>query len=150
MALVRVSTQLEAAPEKVWNAVQSYSTLRHVMRGLIGFAGSMPDRVQAGDSVDVRLWFFHLLPAWRHTIGIEAVNAPLRTIQSRETGGLVKRWDHLIRVSPGREGQTDYTDEIEIEAGVFTPLVCLWAHAQYRYRQWRWRAFAKLLEGRKG
>ena len=112
------------------------------MRGLIGFAGTMPDRVRAGDSVNLRLWFFHVLPTWRHTIGIEAVGTPPRTIQSREFGGLVRRWDHLIRVSPGPEGRTDYTDEIEIEAGVFTPLVCFWAHVQYRYRQWRWRRLA--------
>jgi len=32
-----------------------------------------------------------------------------------------------------------YTDEVEIEAGVFTPLVWLYANLLYRYRQLRWK-----------
>ncbi len=145
MARVYVSTYLGAPPEAVWEHVQRYSTLRHIMRGLLAFSGPMPENVRPGDSVKLRLWFFHVLPGWNHTIGIEAVDASSYVIQSRESGGIVNRWDHRIIVQDAGEGRTLYIDEIEIEAGVMTVFVCIWGHFQYRYRQWRWRGLAKHL-----
>lgn len=145
MANVRVETRLDAPAEVVWATVQRYATLRHVMAGLIRFSGKMPEHVNANDRVEVRLWFFHLIPAWKHVIAIEQVSSVDRTIQSRERGGFVRTWNHRITVEGTADGATHYVDEIEIEAGPWTPLVCAWAHLQYRYRQSRWRRLAKHL-----
>jgi hypothetical protein len=39
----------------------------------------------------------------------------------------------------GEEGTTHYTDQVEIQAGLLTPLVWALASIFYRYRQFRWR-----------
>lgn len=142
---VRVATVFDAPPEVVWARVQRYETLRYIMRGLISFGGNMPERICTGDSLRLRLWFFHLLPTWMHVLAIAQVDEGERVIQSKESGGLVRRWDHRISVRPSAAGTTEYVDEIVIEAGPFTPLVCLWAHFQYRYRQRRWCKLLRLM-----
>ena len=50
---------------------------------------------------------------------------------------LVKKWQHKIRVSPLDTNRTLYTDEIEIEAGILTSLVVLFAKMLFKHRQKR-------------
>jgi hypothetical protein len=86
-----------------------------------------------------------LIPLGLHTIRIEHIDAPRRQIQSRETNGLISRWDHLVSIREMPAGRTLYSDEIEIEAGRFTWIVWLYAQVFYRHRQRRWRRIAKRL-----
>jgi hypothetical protein len=62
---------------------------------------------------------------------------------SREFGGLITTWNHDIEVTPVDTTTCRYRDRIEIEAGVMTPLIVLYARWFYRMRQRRWRALAK-------
>jgi ligand-binding SRPBCC domain-containing protein len=142
---VRVSTELAAPPERVWQMVKKIETLQYVTRGLLGFRplGPIPAELAAGDVVRIRLLFFHVIPAWTHEIRIVSVDEPGRRIETAEGGGAVKIWNHVITVEPAGPGHTRYTDAIEIEAGVLTPLVRGYAHAFYRYRQRRWRRLIK-------
>jgi hypothetical protein len=141
--VVLVASVFDAPTSWVWEAVQRYSTLRFIMRGLIHFSGTMPERIEEGNSLLLRLWFFGLVPGWRHRLSISKVDQDSRTIQSRESGGIVRRWDHQIRVGPTPDGKTEYVDEIVIDAGFLTPVVCLWADFQYRYRHRRWKRLVK-------
>lgn len=52
---------------------------------------------------------------------------------------LVRRWDHTITILPAPGGAT-YRDRVDIDAGLLTPLVWLFAQVFYRHRQRRWRA----------
>ena len=85
------------------------------------------------------------MPAWRHEIHIARVDDASREIQTAEHGGSIKQWRHRITVDERGPYRSQYTDEIDIRAGVLTPFV--WAYAQllYRYRQMRWRRLARLL-----
>jgi hypothetical protein len=67
------------------------------------------------------------------------------TLSSRESGGLLRRWNHDIIVTASGDSRCNYRDSIDIDAGVFTPLVVLYANWFYRIRQRRWRAFARVL-----
>ena len=61
-------------------------------------------------------------------------------IITEEQGGIVSKWEHLSKVSPtDNDAIILYTDQIDIEAGLFTPFVWLYAHLFYRYRQLRWK-----------
>jgi hypothetical protein len=159
--IARISTELETSADRAWDAVQKVDTLRYVTRGVLGFRPARgedqpPERIHAGDVFRLRLFFFHVLPAWRHEIAIREVDEERRELSTTERGGLVKRWNHAIRISelppatgeelsqPGR-ARARYTDELDIGAGVLTAFV--WAYAQlfYRYRQWRWRRLARTL-----
>jgi hypothetical protein len=51
--------------------------------------------------------------------------------------------DHWITIAPGAaDGTTHYTDRVEIEAGLLTPLIAGFARVFYAHRQRRWRALA--------
>jgi hypothetical protein len=67
------------------------------------------------------------------------------TLSSRERGGLLTRWNHDIVVTPLDAGRCRYRDRIDIDAGMFTPLVVMYARWFYRMRQRRWRALAAQL-----
>jgi hypothetical protein len=119
-------------------------TFLHVTRGLLSFTGSdkWPAEFHEGELIETRLLFFGLLPAWQHRLLVVSVDDERRELLSRESGGPVRRWNHRIAIEPDGENTCRYTDEIEIEAGVLTPLVWAYAHLFYRYRQMRWRALA--------
>ena len=104
------------------------------------------DLTAEGSGFTIRMFFFHIIPApWKHRILIERVDDQVRELQSRESGGLIKRWDHLISVASASDGRTLYTDRIEIEAGIFTRPTVWFAKILFAYRQRRWRKLALML-----
>lgn len=54
----------------------------------------------------------------------------------------ITTWDHLITIRPSRD-RVVYCDEVDVRAGVFTPLVWLFAQPLSRHRQLRWRRLAE-------
>jgi ligand-binding SRPBCC domain-containing protein len=140
-----VQTHLTAPADAVWAAVKKPQTLVHVTRGFLGFSGS--DRFPAvwniGQKLETRLWFFHILPGWKHILTVAEVNDNEKLIRSHEYSGFYT-WDHIIRVADDSSG-CGYSDEIEIRAGLMTLFIWLFANVFYRYRQMRWRKLARSL-----
>ena len=145
--VVRVTTRLPVRADVAWDTVQRPDTLRYITRGLLGFriVGDVPEQFAEGETYSMRLLFFGVLPAWRHKIEIVRVDEAAHEIRTEERGGPVRRWRHRITVDAEGWGATRYLDEIEIEAGVLTPFVWLYAQLFYRYRQMRWRKLARQL-----
>lgn len=145
MAIVDLRTPLTASADAVWDAVTTPSAFRTVTRGLI----SMPvirhrtDRWRAGETVVGWVFLFGFIPFSRHHLHVAEINDATRTMTSRERGGLVKVWNHDIVVTPSGVDSCIYRDRIEIDAGLLTPVVVLYATWFYRMRQRRWRALAK-------
>ena len=144
-----VQTHLDVPADAVWMAVKKPATLLHVTRGFLDFSGldrTIPEWHE-GMSFQTRFWFFHVLPAWwKHTMTVKQIDEAQRMLVSNEHGGIISKWNHTIRVSPATSG-CEYSDEIEIKAGLFTAIVWLYANVFYRYRQRRWRKFARKLGG---
>jgi hypothetical protein len=151
---VYVESVLPCPPDAAWEEVQNSALLLEVTRPLVVIgpaAGeSLPERWRQGETVRCRSYLFGLIPLGTHTIVLERVDPDAREIQSREHDPLVRRWDHLVRVRATEDGQTRYSDEIEIEAGLLTPLVGMFARWFYRHRQRRWQAVARRLTGAAG
>jgi hypothetical protein len=127
--------------------VKQPETLRYITKGLLGFRpeGELPARFSAGTVVRVKLLFFGFIPGWMHEIRIARLDEAHREIETTEHGGSVKRWNHRITVDERGPWRSRYTDEIDIDAGLVTPLIWAYAHLFYRYRQWRWRRLARSL-----
>jgi hypothetical protein len=66
-----------------------------------------------------------------------------RELYSNEGGGLIPVWNHLITVKPVNENECQYADIVNIGAGLLTPVIWLYAHIFYRYRQARWKRLIK-------
>ena len=148
MIIVDRSTRLEASADAVWAAVKTPTAFRRATRGLL----TMPviaDRIdgwQEGETVVGWVFLFGLVPFSRHHLHVAAIDESARTLRSREHGGLLRTWNHDIVVTPIDAAQCEYRDRIEIDAGLFSPLVGLYARWFYRMRQRRWRALARELD----
>ena len=143
---VELTTHLPISPDEVWDRVQTSALLDHIAAPLVRFApfdGDFPERWSEGNYRS-RLLAFGFLPIGEQTIGIEYTPAEgeRRILRDNGHGTLMKRWDHWIFVEPAGAG-TRYVDRVDIEAGIFTPFIALYARVFYAHRQCRWR---KLVE----
>ncbi len=141
----KISSVLNAPAEKVWLLVKKSSTLLYITKGFLGFAGAehFPNEWREGTTERTRLLFFGFLPAWKHRLSFQKISDSERVLYTNEGGGLVPTWNHLISVEPLSAYTCRYTDDVEIKAGLLTPLVWLYAEILYHYRQWRWRSLLK-------
>jgi len=80
---------------------------------------------------------------WRAVLTMAAIKH--REDEWRESGGLIRRWNHDIIVVASDDSRCNYRDRIDIDAGIFTPAVVLYARWFYRTRQRRWRELARVL-----
>lgn len=142
---VHIETQLPTDADRVWSAMQHPASFLYVTRGLFGVPALVgrTDPIRAGESVTGRLFAFHVLPTYRHSIDVVEVDDSLRTIRTHERGGLLRSWDHILHVAPLDESLCRYSDTVTIDAGRLTPLVAALAVAVYRYRQRRWNRLVR-------
>jgi len=97
----------------------------------------------------VRMLALGWLPVGSQWIGLElpdpAPGPGARGYDLRDNGAseLIRRWDHRIRIEPTADGRTRYVDRVDLEAGVLTPLVWLFAQIFFRHRQRRWRRLVR-------
>ncbi|MYR06106.1 hypothetical protein GTV32_07190 [Gordonia sp. SID5947] len=147
MQTVTLETELEADAPAVWSAMLLPATFLHVCRGLFSMP-ALADRtapMHQGDSGTGWLLAFHIIPAYRHTIEVVEVDHDDRTIRTREHGGVLRAWNHTLHVEPNDGAGSRYRDTIEIDAGHLTRMACIVAGGIFRYRQRRWRKFARTL-----
>lgn len=145
MVVVERSTSLDASADAVWAAVKTPSAFRTVTRGLLAMPAirRRQDEWREGETVVGWVFLFGFLPFSRHHLHIVSIDESTRTLSSREFGGLITMWNHDIEVSPIDATSCRYRDRIDIDAGLVTPVVALYARWFYRMRQRRWRVLAK-------
>jgi hypothetical protein len=143
-----ITTLLDARPERVWEELQRPELLEYVAAPLVAFdpiePKPFPER-WGEDEYRVAMKLFGVVPLGEQSIRTSTVRAEDtdggRFYQLRDdgTGRLAPRWDHLISVRETPDGKTVYTDEIDLNAGMLTPFVWLFAVVFYWHRQRRWR-----------
>lgn len=140
-----VKSQLNTPVNKAWELVNQSQTLVYVCKGLLGFEGSkaFPKQWKTGDTINTRLKFFGFVPAWRHTLRFKKISNDSMVIFTEEKGGIVRTWNHEIKLEAKDQFSCFYTDTVEIKAGLFTPLVWVFAKVLYLYRQHRWKHLVK-------
>lgn len=147
MRTIDLSTDLDAPAPAVWAAVGTPGAFRLVTRGLVRMPAiaHRHDRWHEGETVIGWIFLFGLVPFSRHHIHVARLDDESMLLRSVEHGGLVRRWNHDITVTPIDETRCRYRDVIEIDAGPLTPVVAAWAAVFYRIRQRRWRELAPAL-----
>lgn len=142
---IYVETELPTDADRVWEAMQHPASFLYITRGVLGFPAlaGRTEPVRAGETASGWLFAFHVIPAYRHTIEVRAVDEQRRSIVTHEHGGVLRRWDHTLHVEATGEERCRYSDTVVIDAGVLTPVVCLVATALYRYRQRRWKRLVR-------
>ena len=141
--IVRKTSVFPAKREDVFEKLQRLETLQYIASPYATFTpveGSDGFTWQVGETSSYRFRLFGLIPFGTHVIHIERFD--IDGIKSREHNEHVPVWNHTITLKD-LGSQTEYTDEVEIQAGWKTPFIWLWARMFYSHRQRRW---IKLLE----
>lgn len=140
---VKISTLLHCAPERIWQEVQTTNLLRHIAHPLVLFEPITPNtfpKKWSDERYWVRMWLFGLLPFGKQWIVIRRTEMQGEyELLDDGHGDMITRWRHLITLRPTAEGFTQYTDTVDIGAGLLTFGVWLFANFFFRYRQSRWR-----------
>lgn len=142
-----ISTRIKTSEERMWEELQKASSLVRVASPILKFkpktGDAFPKKWAPGTEYRFRLWLFGVIPMGSHHIKIVKLDKEKRTLISNEHGGLARTWNHLIQFESIDEDAIQYMDKIEIQAGLLTFPIWLFAHFFYRHRQRKWK---KLLE----
>lgn len=136
--IVRRISVFPAKREVVFEKLQRLDTLQYIAAPYASFTPVNEDTDmvwKAGNTFAYRFKLFSVIPFGTHMIRIESFD--IDSVQSREYNEHVPVWDHKITLRDNN-GQTDYTDEVEIKAGWKTPFIWIWANAFYAHRQRKW------------
>lgn len=138
---VRIKSVLPAPSAQVWQKVQQSQTLLYVTKGLLSFDGTeaFPAQWRQGLTIHTRLKLFSIFPLWPHQLVFDMICQQQRLMLTQESGGLVSESRHFIQVQTKDHHSCYYLDEVEIRAGLFTPVLAVCAWLFYRYCQWRWK-----------
>lgn len=129
--------------DKMWEELQKVSSLIHVSSPILKFrpqeGHSLPEKWSLGTVYKLELSFFGIVPLGNHIIKLVEINKENNLIISHEHGRLTKVWNHTIKFNSIDNRTIEYTDEIEIKAGILTLSIWLFAHIFYRHRQNKWK-----------
>ena len=92
---------------------------------------------QKGSKFEFRLKLFCLIPMGIHTIRV--IEFSKDNIYTNENNSFIPVWNHRIYLKAINSSQTEYTDEVEINAGWKTIFVYMWAQLFYAHRQQKWK-----------
>jgi hypothetical protein len=144
-----ISTVFDCTPKQLWEEISRPSSLKFVSAPLLHFEslaeGELDNEWVVGKTYALRLSLFGFLPAGRHNITIANIDRKNNIIESKERGTLSPVWNHTIRFHALEGNKLHYTDEIEIRAGLLTPMIWAFAHLFYRHRQRRWKKLLRSL-----
>ncbi len=147
MKSITVETALDAPAAVIWSTVQQPEAFVHVAGGMLRYpaAERHTGPWKVGDRTIGWLFLFRMIPFSRHSIEVVNIDHAAMTLLTEEGGGLIRTWKHYVAVRPVDEDRCHYTDRIDIDAGILTPVVATFARVFYRYRQRRWAKLAVLL-----
>ncbi|MCQ8185352.1 hypothetical protein [Parvularcula maris] len=138
-----ISTLLDAKPDLVWQHVNTPRLHQYVARPFLSFTPVEPSvwpKVWDDGDYLASMKLGGALPIGRQTISISrpAPEGSSRFLRDNGHSPSIKRWDHLITIRP--EGQAAYyEDQLDLDAGLRTPLVAAFSKRFYTHRQARWR-----------
>jgi hypothetical protein len=120
------------------------ATMRTVAQPVMQFKAispaQLPKQWQANEIYRIKLYAFGFVSLGWYDIKIE-IDKDEKDVcigRDRGHGQAINVWNHAIIIER-RGDKTRYSDEVDVHAGIFTPLVAGFAKLFYRHRQKRWK-----------
>lgn len=146
---VTVSSELPVSAKHAFALAQKFETFEFVVHPIIRLTLSDEQRKLAdsdealavGTEYSARLWYFKVIPTWKHNLKIIAggpIEGGAFEIYTNETSGPVRVWNHRLTFTPTSDSTCEYTDQIEIPAGLLGLGTKIFVKHFFRYRQRRW------------
>lgn len=136
---VKKTSVFPAKQSDVFELLKKFDTLVYIAKPYAKFKSIDGQRElvwEVGRSFSFIFKMFGLITLGLHVIKVKEFNPD--KIYTNEGNPFCPIWNHLIILKETADGETEYTDEVEIEAGWKTPFVYLWAKAFYSHRQKKW------------
>ncbi len=143
MMKIKITTVIQTDEDNMWAEIKKVSSLVHIASPILIFkppeGDSLPKTWETGIEYCFNLLLLQVIPLGKHYITLTEANK--NRIISHEHSRIISLWVHTITFAQNSTGDIDYTDQVEIDAGILTLPVWLFSHIFYRYRQYRWRKF---------
>lgn len=133
MKTVLVQNDYSVRATRLWKLATDYQALTEIMEGLATLDGLPIGRAQTGQRLDVMVSLFGKLPKQPYCIEVLECDDAQMILRTSERGSGVKEWRHTLTVIETATGSR-LCDQIEIDAGLLTPLFALWAKFLYGAR----------------
>jgi hypothetical protein len=143
------TTLLAISAEEAFRHVRTSALLEYVAAPVMRFTLLEPAALpteweEARYKVGLRLFGF--LPIGHQWIVTSAPNGEKPPLILRDNGHspMIRKWDHWIFIEPLSASSCRYIDRVNVEAGILTPGVWLFAKLFYAHRQRRWQKLVAL------
>ena len=131
--------------EELFMEIKRTKSLIYITKPLVKFVQlpehPLPELWEEGKYL-VKMYILRFIPFGKQWIVISIDNNKLH-IRDNGYSKLIKKWDHNIYLKDIGNNKTLYADTIDINAGVLTIFVVLFASIFYRCRQKRWNKLIK-------
>lgn len=133
--LVKLEHEYQQNARQVWHVATNIQYFEKIMRGLVSFRGLPKAPLHEGQVLQLQVSLFGILPYQPYHINIVTFDEDKMQFCSMEKGVGVHLWRHELRVMPnGDDSGCKIIEQIEIDAGVSTPIFVLWAQFLYKKR----------------
>ncbi len=140
-----IKTIFKTNIKTAWQYVLLPQTLVFIANPILSFTPILPTffpkQWEIG-TYKTKLKVFGFLPFGTHFIVIEKPDSKSEDIKiliDNGYGQLISRWYHVITIQKINDDTCQYEDQVEIKAGILTPLIWLFAFVFYHWRQIRWK-----------
>lgn len=134
---------MNTTPELLWKEITKPSSLQYVAAPILYFfpegGTNLTGNWELNKEYNLKLYFLKFIPFGSHRIIVKKIDILTNEITSNESGLLAKVWNHTIKFNLINSDQIEYTDIIEIKAGLLTVFIWMFSHFFYRHRQRKWK-----------
>lgn len=129
-AHLRVSGHYRTDPETLFERASSFADVMDVTRGIASYEHLPAERMVEGKTYATNIRVLRLFKSSNFKIRIDRLCFKDRIVITHEGNRDVRSWRHKLEVKPSRSGAV-WTDTLEIDAGLLTPVVSRFARFMY-------------------
>jgi hypothetical protein len=142
---IKIHSKFDNSIEKIWNKILNIETLIYLCKPMATFKQVVNEKItkwETNKEYVFKLFIYGFIPFGKHKITLDRIDKNNGLIISKEHNNIVKIWNHKIIMESKGEKVIEYTDEVELYAGIFTLFVAFWGILFYKHRQKKWRKIA--------
>lgn len=143
--LVKVMSIYNCEKERLYSEIKKSKSLFYIGKPLVRFVQlpehSIPEIWEEGRYL-IKMYILGFIPFGKQWIVI-SIDNDKKNIRDNGYSKLIKKWDHNIYLKDLGNNKSLYVDTIDINAGLLTPFIVMFANVFYRLRQKRWKKLIK-------
>ncbi len=118
----------------VWADLINYQSLADSMEGHTSYQGLPEGDAKEGHDFTIKVKRGRFMPSLDWTIKVVERNDETMVMRTEERGGPVKVYKHRLNIIPIGPGACTYSDELDVDAGLLTPVIAPMFREMYEKR----------------